>query len=209
MPSSIRYAVGLTGGIGSGKSTVAERFARHGIVIVDADAIAHRLSGPGGAAIPALRDTFGDRFISKDGALDRVAMRDHVFGDPEQRVRLEGILHPMIRAASDAERADASSPYVLLVVPLLLEKRGRPRDLQRILVVTCDVSVQVERVMHRNAMSAADVERIIATQMPQSEKVRLADDVIDNSAGPEALDGPVRALHHRYLDAAKLFDGAP
>ena len=204
----MRYAVGMTGGIGCGKSTVAERFSRFGIVAIDADAIAHRISAAGGAAIPALRDAFGARFITPEGALDRAAMRDHVFADPAERLRLEGILHPMIRAASAAERAAAQSPYVLMVVPLLLEKQGRPADLQRILVVTCDRAVQVERVMRRSGLSAADVERIIATQMPQGEKIRLADDVIDNSGQPDALDAPVDELHRRYLDAATRFADA-
>jgi dephospho-CoA kinase len=202
----MRYAVGLTGGIGCGKSTVADRFASRGVAVVDADAIAHRLSASGGAAISALRDAFGARFITRDGALDRTAMREHVFANDAERARLEGILHPMIRAASDAERAAAASPYVLMVVPLLLEKRGRPVDIQRVLVVTCEQSVQIARVIQRSAMSVADVERIIATQMPQSEKVQLADDVIDNSGVPAALDAPIETLHRRYVEAALRFD---
>jgi len=202
----MRYAVGLTGGIGAGKSTVADRFARHGVVVVDADAIAHRLSSAGGAAIPALREAFGPKFITPAGALDRAAMRDHVFTDAGERARLEGILHPLIRATSDAEREAATSPYVLMVVPLLLEKRGRPADVQRVLVVTCEESVQIERVMRRSGLSKPEVERIIATQMPQADKVRLADDVIDNSGSPASLDAPIDELHRRYLDAAARFD---
>src|SRR6187402_3572491 len=107
----MRYTVGLTGGIGSGKSTVADRFAREGIAIVDADAVAHRLTAPGGAAMPALRDAFGPTFIMPDGALDRVRMRQHVFADANERRRLEAILHPMIRAACEAERDAATSAY--------------------------------------------------------------------------------------------------
>jgi dephospho-CoA kinase len=204
----MRYTVGLTGGIGSGKSTVADRFAALGVTIVDADVAAHRLTAPGGAAIGAIRAAFGDAFITADGALDRAAMRARVFAEPAERQRLEAILHPMIRAASDAERAAARSPYVMLVVPLLFESGGRAGTLQRTLVVACDEATQVERVRRRSGLSADEVRAIIAAQIPAAERLARADDVIDNSGDADALGEPVAALHARYLEAAAAFDAA-
>jgi dephospho-CoA kinase len=204
----MRYAVGLTGGIGSGKSTVAERFAAHGVAVIDADVAALRLTQPGGAAIDAIRAAFGDRFIDATGALDRAAMRAHVFADARERRRLEAILHPMIRAASDRERAEAKSPYVLLVVPLLFEAGDRAATVQRTLVITCDEATQVARVMRRSALSEAEVRAIIATQMPAADRIARADDVIDNGGMPEQLDAPVARLHARYLvEARRFMDG--
>ena len=203
----MRYTVGLTGGIGSGKSTVADRFAAHGIAIVDADVAAHRLTAPGGAAIDAIRQAFGDRYIDPAGALDRAAMRALVFATPTERLRLEAILHPLIRAACDGERDAATSPYVMLVVPLLFESAGRASTVQRTLVVACDEAIQVARVMTRSGLSETDVRAIIATQMPSADRVARADDVIDNSGAAEALDGPVARLHAQYVDAAAAWRG--
>lgn len=211
----MRYTVGLTGGIGSGKSTVADCFADKGIVIVDADVAAHRLTAAGGLAIDAIRAKFGPLFIAADGSLDRTRMRAHVFADANERKRLEAILHPMIRRECEAQRESATSPYVMLVVPLLFESRANrsatPTSrsasaavpaVQRTLVVACDERVQIERVMRRSAMREAEVKAIIATQMPAAQRVALADDVIDNSGAPEALDEPVERLHQHYLEAA-------
>ena len=204
----MRYAVGLTGGIGSGKSTVADRFATHGVTIVDADVAAHRLTEPGGVAIEPIRAAFGDRFIGADGSLDRAVMRAHVFGDATERRRLEAILHPMIRAASDREREEATSPYVVLVIPLLFEAANRAASVQRTLVVTCDDAIRIARVMKRSALSEAEVRSIIATQMPTADRIARADDVIDNSGAADLLDAPVAILHRRYLDAAAAFHRA-
>jgi len=201
----MRYTVGLTGGIGSGKSTVADRFATLGVTIVDADVAAHRLTAPGGAAIDAIRAAFGDRFITGDGALDRAAMRSRVFADPTERQRLEAILHPLIRAASERERASAVSPYVMLVVPLLFESNPRAGTVQSTLVVACDEAVQIARVMRRSALTEAEVRAIIVTQMPAAERIARADEVIDNSGEAEALDAPIAALHRRYLASAATF----
>ena len=204
----MRYTVGLTGGIGSGKSTVAERFAALGATIVDADVAAHRLTAPGGDAIDAIRDAFGSAFITADGALDRAAMRAHVFGDADERRRLEAILHPLIRAATERERAEAVSPYVMLVVPLLFESKKRAGSVQRTLVIACDEAVQIARVMRRSALTEPEVKAIIATQMPAAERIARADDVIDNSGDATALDAPIAALHRRYLEAAERFGAA-
>ena len=202
----MRYTVGLTGGIGSGKSTVADRFASLGVAIVDADVAAHRLTAAGGAAIAAIRDAFGPTFITADGAMDRAAMRAHVFSRADQRRRLEAILHPLIRTACDAERDAAASPYVMLVIPLLFESGRRAATMQRTLVIACDESVQIERVTRRSGLAAAEVRAIIATQMPAAERIALADDVIDNSGTPEHLDAPVARLHRLYLEAARGSD---
>ncbi len=202
----MRYTVGLTGGIGCGKSTVADRFAALGVAIVDADVAAHRLTVPGGAAIDAIRDAFGPSFITAGGALDRAAMRARVFGDADERRRLEAILHPLIRAACDRERDAATSAYVMLVVPLLFESRSRAATVQRTLVIACDEAVQIERVMRRSGLTEAEVRAIIVTQMRQAERIALADDVIDNSGDAALLDGPIAVLHARYSAAAQLYD---
>ncbi len=203
----MRYTVGLTGGIGSGKSTVADRFASHGVAIVDADVAAHRLTAPGGAAIEAIRDAFGSAFITEAGALDRTVMRAHVFGNADERRRLEAILHPMIRAACDRECEEATSPYVMLVIPLLFESKKRAGTVQRTLVIACDEAVQIARVMRRSGLTEFEVRAVMATQMPAVERIALADDVIDNSGDATALNAPIAALHRRYLDAASNFGG--
>jgi dephospho-CoA kinase len=201
----MRYAIGLTGGIGSGKSTIAEHFARRGITIVDADVAAHRLTAPGGIAVEAIRAAFGARFVRADGGLDRDAMRAHVFSDPAERMRLEAILHPLIRAEGERERACATSPYVMLVVPLLFEAGSRVSTVQRTLVVACDEAVQIERVMRRSGLSEPEVRAILAAQLSNAERVARADDVIDNSGTPDRLDEPIERLHRRYLEAAERF----
>ncbi|MCO5108518.1 MAG: dephospho-CoA kinase [Burkholderiaceae bacterium] len=194
-----RLLVGLTGGIGSGKSTVADLFAARGAAVVDTDAIAHELTAPGGAAIAAIRAEFGDAAIRADGALDRDAMRERAFADPGARRRLEAILHPMIRAESRRRLDVAEGPYALLVVPLLVESGDRAGGVDRILVVDCPVEVQVERVMRRSGLSRARVETILAAQASRAQRLAAADDVIDNGGPPDALDAQVEALHRRYL----------
>ncbi len=176
----MRYTVGLTGGIGSGKSTVAARFAALGVAVVDADEVAHRLTAPGGAAIDAIRAAFGKAFISADGALDRARMRAHVFADPDERRRLEGILHPMVHAeqrAFVARARRAGRRAVVLDVPLLFEV-GWDRDVDLIVVVSAPRAVQIHRVRLRRKMSPADVAAVIARQMPDAEKRRRADVVV-------------------------------
>lgn len=193
-----RLLIGLTGGIGSGKSTVADLFAARGAAIVDTDAIAHELTRPGGAAIDAIRAAFGDGVIRTDGALDRDAMRERAFGDPAARHRLEAILHPMIRAESRRRLEAAEGRYAILVVPLLVESGDRAGGVDRILVVDCPVEVQIERVMRRSGLSRARVETILAAQASRAQRLAAADDVIDNSGEPEALAAQVDALHRRY-----------
>lgn len=194
------YVVGLTGGIGSGKSTVAELFVAQGAALVDTDRIAHELTAADGAAMPLLRQAFGDLVVAADGALDRAAMRRLVFADAAARARLEGILHPMIRELSAERCRAADAPYVLLAVPLLVESGSYRERCQRILVVDCPESLQVERVMARSGLARAEVEAILASQATRQQRLAIADDVISNDGEPARLDPQVAILHQQYLD---------
>lgn len=193
------YVVGLTGGIGSGKSSVAKLFVDMGAVLVDTDAIAHELTGPGGEAMPALREAFGAAVADASGALDRAAMRQRVFADPAARGRLEGILHPLIRRHSEARCRAAASPYVILAVPLLIESGDFRQRCQRILVVDCPETLQIERVMARNGLSEGEVRAIMAVQATRSQRLAAADDVVVNDADLSSLYPQVEALHQNYL----------
>jgi len=196
------WVVGLTGGIGSGKSAAADEFARLGATLVDTDAIAHELTRAGGAAIDAVRGAFGDGAIASDGAMDRRRIRERVFADPAAKARLESILHPMIRDESQRRVAAATGPYVVLVVPLLVESGSYRSRVQRVLVVDCGEDEQVARVRARSGLAEDEVRRIIAAQVPRRERLAAADDVIDNSGTIVALHQQVLALHRRYLSLA-------
>ena len=201
-----RFTVGLTGGIGSGKSTVAKAFEAKGIAVIDADAIAHELTAPGGTAIAAIRDNFGAEFITAEGALDRAKMRAHVFSNPAARACLESILHPLIRAET-AQRADAaSSAYRILMIPLLVEAGARDphwRDrFDRILVIDCPEATQIDRVIARSRLTLAAVKAIIASQASRDERLAAADDTIDNGGAPDTIRAQVEKLHQRYLTLA-------
>ena len=196
------WVVGLTGGIGSGKSAAADRFGELGVTLVDSDLIAHQLTAPGGAAMPAIERAFGPGVIATDGALDRAAMRARVFEAPAERARLEGILHPMIRAESERQCRTATSPYVMMVVPLLIESADFRRRCARVVVVDCPETVQIARVMARSGLDETQVRAIMAAQSPRAERLAAADDVIDNSGDLQALYRQVDALHARYLALA-------
>jgi dephospho-CoA kinase len=197
------YVVGLTGGIGSGKSAAADAFARLGATVVDTDAIAHELTGPGGAAIPEIRRQFGNAFVDATGAMDRKRMRDLVFSDAEEKLRLEALLHPMIRAESARRVGAAAGPYAVLVVPLLVESAGYRERVDRVLVVDCPESVQIARVMQRSNLPEAQVRRILASQVSREMRLAAADDVIDNSSSIDALQQRVAELHDQYLARAR------
>jgi dephospho-CoA kinase len=199
----VAFVVGLTGGIGSGKSAAADEFARLGATIVDTDAIAHELTRAGGAAIAAVRREFGDDAIAADGAMDRGKMRARVFADTAAKKRLEAILHPLIRAESERRIAAASGPYVVHVVPLLVESRDYRERVQRVLVVDCPEAVQIARVQARSKLGAEQVRAIIASQVPRAARLAAADDVIDNSGTIAALRKQVAELHARYLALAR------
>jgi dephospho-CoA kinase len=197
-----RLTVCLTGGIGSGKSSVAHLFAERGIDVIDTDALAHELTRPGGGAIRPLVEAFGAEALDASGALDRARMRRIAFGDAAARARLEAILHPLIRVAAARRAAAATSPYVILMIPLLVES-GAPRaQCARVLVVDCPEEEQVRRVMLRSNLARDEVLAIVAAQASRATRLACADDVIDNGGEPSRLPPQVDALHRRYLALA-------
>jgi dephospho-CoA kinase len=193
------YIVGLTGGIGSGKSAAAKLFQELGATVIDTDAVAHALTAPGGAAIAPIRAAFGSDFIGAEGALERARMRALVFADAAKKRQLEAILHPLIRERSGELVRAASSPYVILMVPLLVESGDYRGRCQRILVVDCPEELQIERVVARSGISAEQVRAIMASQVTRAARRAAADDVIDNSRDLAHLRREVEALHRRYL----------
>jgi dephospho-CoA kinase len=201
---SRRFSVGLTGGIGSGKSTVADLFAAQGAAVVDTDLIAHQLTAPQGLAMPHIRTIFGEDYLTADGAMDRQKMRAAVFADPAAKARLEAILHPLIRSETECAADKAQGPYLLYVVPLLVESGVWKQRVSRVLVVDCPEDVQIRRVMQRNGFSEEQVRAIMATQAPRALRLAAADDVIVND-GTDAslLQTEVAALHQRYLSLAQ------
>ena len=193
------FVVGLTGGIGSGKSFAAELFRGHGAAVVDTDIIARELSGPGGAAVPAIRAAFGSDVIDVRGALDRAAMRELAFAEPASRKRLEAILHPLIRAESAARvAAAADAPYVVLVVPLLIESETYRERVDRVLVVDCNEQTQIDRVVARNGLAPAAVRAIMAAQATREQRLAAADDLIDNEGDLDSLRRQVATLDVEY-----------
>jgi len=193
------FVVGLTGGIGSGKSAAADCFAAHGIGVVDTDAIAHELTAADGAAMPALRAEFGREVAAADGALDRSRMRRLAFADPAVRWRLEGILHPMIRELAGDRCRQAVSSYVILAVPLLVESGTYRQRCDRVVVVDCPESLQISRVMARNGLGETEVRAILATQASRDQRLAAADDVLANDGDLAALKLQIAGLHQRYL----------
>jgi len=197
------FIVGLTGGIGCGKSTVSKAFSKLGVKIIDTDLISRNLTSAGGEGIKPIRQVFGDKFILPDGSLDRNLMRTTVFKNPSALANLESILHPLIRAKVQDEIAQCKDLYVILVIPLLIEKSGYTDVLNRILVVDCDKSIQIQRVMNRNGLDETAVKNIMRNQANRNSRLSMANDVIDNSSNPEALTSKVKVLHALYLSLAK------
>ncbi len=197
-------AVGLTGGIGSGKSTVADLFAARGVPLVDTDVIAHRVTAPHGVAMPQIAAQFGPEFVAADGSMDRARMRALVFGDEAARKRLEAITHPLIRAETEREAREANGLYVILVVPLLVESGAWKTRVNRVLTVDCSVETQIARVMSRNGFTREQVLAIIARQATREARLAAADDVIVNDdVTLDALAQDVEILHQRYLALAR------
>ena len=184
-------------------------FAALGACVVDTDAISHELTAPGGGAIAALRAAFGSEFITPEGALDRARMRELAFRDPAARKRLEDILHPLIRAETLARTRRAEKPYVVLVVPLLLETGAYREITDRVLVVDCPEDEQVRRAAARPGMSEESVRRVMAAQLSRKERVARADDVLANTGGFDALRSAVVPLHERYLFLARAKAAPP
>ncbi|MBW3511583.1 dephospho-CoA kinase [Janthinobacterium sp. NKUCC06_STL] len=202
------FSVGLTGGIGCGKSTVADMFAARGASIVDTDQIAHSLTAPNGAAMPALVAEFGADYADARGALDRTKMRNLVFADAAAKAKLEAILHPRIRQATLAAAEAATGSYVIFAVPLLVESGGWvERVVNRVLVIDCLESLQVSRVMARNGLSEEQVKAIMATQATRAMRLAAADDVIDNNGDLASLEPQIAQLHDLYLAFSKRMAG--
>jgi len=201
------YIVGLTGGIGSGKSTVASLFSALGAATVDTDAIAHALTTRHGRAIEAIRALMGADLISPDGSLDRCATRQRVFSDKAAKSQLESILHPLISEEVEATLGTSVvrlAPYTLLVVPLLFETNSYRARARRTLLVDCAVSTQLERVRRRSGLGVDETKRIVAAQLPRAVKLQLADEVIWNGEGLTALGVQTDRIHRFYMQ-----QGAP
>jgi dephospho-CoA kinase len=200
------FSVGLTGGIGSGKSTVADLFAARGATLVDTDLIAHSVTAPHGSAMAAIREQFGPEFVAPDGSMDRARMRALVFSDEAARKRLEAITHPLIRSETERATLAATGPYVIVVVPLLVESGTWKTRVNRVLTVDCRVETQIERVMRRNGFTREQVLAIIERQATREARLAAADDVVVNDGATlESLGKDVDVLHARYLALAQSF----
>jgi dephospho-CoA kinase len=198
------FSIGLTGGIGSGKTTVADMFAARGVPVIDTDLIAHQITAPGGVAMPLIESAFGPEYVAADGSLDRAKMRIRVFSDNAAKAQLESITHPLIRAESERQRNAAQGSYHIVVVPLLIEAGERASKVQRILVVDCPVDTQIERVIRRNGFTRDQVLAIITRQATREARLAAADDVVvnDSAATLETLQREVDALDARYVAIA-------
>ncbi|MGH8727308.1 MAG: dephospho-CoA kinase [Burkholderiales bacterium] len=199
------FVVGLTGGIASGKSSVAKIFAELGAEVIDTDEISRALTRSGAAALKPIREKLGATFFHPDGSLDRALLRRKVFSDAGARKKLEVILHPLIRKEVERNLGAIRSPYALIVVPLLIETQGYASIIDRTLIVDCSEDKQIERLRARSRLSEKEARAIIATQAPRELRLARADDVLDNSGTEELLRGRVTELHRRYLALA----GAP
>jgi dephospho-CoA kinase len=198
----VSFVVGLTGGIGSGKSAAADEFAKLGATVVDTDAISRELTESGGAAMQAVEALFGPAVVEPGGAMNRKRVRDLVFADPAAKRSLERLLHPMIREESARRIAAAAGPYVVHVVPLLIESPDYRGRVDRVAVVDCPEETQVERVRARSGLSEEEVRAIMRGQVSRAERLAAADDVIDNGGARDALRKQVAALHQKYLQFA-------
>ncbi len=199
-----KFCLGLTGGIGSGKTTIANLFAEAGASLIDTDLIAHQLCAPDGLAMPAIASSFGAEFIQADGALNRQKMRETVFNNLEAKHQLEAILHPLIWQQCQKQAEVALGCYLIFVVPLLVES-GKWRDrVDRILVVDCPEALQIQRVMQRNGLSHDQVQSIMKHQASRNQRLALADDVIKNETDLSQIKSEVNRLHQFYCEQQKL-----
>lgn len=195
------YTIALTGGIGSGKSSIARQFAALGVDIIDADLIAREVVEPGTLALQAIEARYGAAILTEQGTLDRARLRDIIFQTPEEKSWLNALLHPLINARTQQLIAAASSPYVLWVVPLLVENQLQ-HQADRVLVIDVDEATQIARTQQRDQLSLAQVQRILAAQATRQQRLACADDIIDNSGEPEDALPQVAELHQRYLRLA-------
>lgn len=194
--------IGLTGGIGSGKSTIAALFAAHGVPVIDADVIAHQLTLPGTSATARILQAFGPDIADTNGGIDRQRLAQRIFKDRNDRARLEGILHPLIRAEMQRRQENLGAPYCLLVIPLLFEA-GQRDMVDRVLVADVDESTQIARVAARDGRSEAEIRAIVASQTDRQQRLKMADDCINNTGDLAELKAQVEALHRKYLALAR------
>ncbi|MCX5590083.1 dephospho-CoA kinase [Alcaligenes endophyticus] len=198
--------IGLTGGIGSGKSQVADFLQAWGAAVIDTDRIAHQLTLPGGRAIAPIADAFGADYIQADGALDRNKMRETVFNDPSARQKLESIIHPLITVVTNAQVQSAQGCYLVIVVPLLIESGRWQERVDRVCVVDCDPETQIQRVQLRSGLSASTVTQIMAVQASREQRLSAADDVILNDIHTtlDDLERRTKVMHERWLAQSSL-----
>ncbi len=195
------FVVGLTGGIASGKSTIAGLFEELGVPVIDTDIVAREVVAPGSPALADIRDTFGDEVIDAHGALDRRTMRNIIFADDGKRRSLEAILHPLIRTETWRQAAAADGPYVVVVVPLLYESPMKS-EMDRIVVVDCAEETQIERLMLRDNETREQACRILTTQASRDQRLTIADDIVSNDGDIDGARARVRRLHETYLGMA-------
>jgi dephospho-CoA kinase len=205
---SHRLRIGLTGGIASGKSTVAQRFVELGVPVIDADEISRAVVAPGQLGLARVVAKFGNEILTANGELDRRALRDRVFSDPAQRRDLETILHPLIRAEMDRRALSAVGPYIVLAIPLLIEGDQRER-VDRILAVDADEATQIQRLMARDGSSESQAKAILAAQASRENRLAAADDVLSNMTSVSELRHAVDRLNQRYLGLVEKIQGLP
>lgn len=192
------YTVALTGGIGSGKSTVADEFAHLGVTVIDADIIARQVVEPGTPALLAIAERFGPQMINDDGSLNRRRLRERIFAHSEDKAWLNALLHPLIQQETRRQMQASTSPYLLWVVPLLVENRLTDKA-DRILVVDVPKEMQIERTIRRDGVSREHAEHILAAQATREQRLAAADDVIENMGSADAVASHVARLHEKYL----------